>query len=274
MRYYSSMRNLIPAFFILLCQCVCAIPQSPDSDVRLMTKTRALYDAPFTHDLASFDCEVQFDWKQHFVGMFGTLPSAAETMAGNLQKIHHRVSVDHTQAVVTSLPKNPDFSGVQHGPQLEQLEQVLIAMVSSGLNAWLPSSTNVILPVGKTQYAFEKLSSGYKLTMNGENIAGTLLLEPDLRVTNGTMQLPQPMRFSTNFEASPKGFVLTSVKTGQTTDTTAGGEATFAYTYQSVDEEQIPDVVTVTPATTGKWQYRLTNCKVIKFAKVQLLPNR
>jgi hypothetical protein len=239
-----------------------------------MAKARAAYDAPFTRNLAAFDCAVQFDWKQHFAEMFGTLPPAAAPMAEKLQGINHRVNVDHTHAVLSSIPKQPDFSATQHGAQLEQLEQVFIAMVSSGLNAWLPSSTNSVLPVGKTHYAFERLPSAYKLTMEGENVAGTLLLEPDLRVTSGVMQLPQPMRFSTDFEAGPQGFILALVKTGQTIDTTAGGEATFAYTYQSVNEIQIPDIVTVTPATTGKWHYRLTDCKVVKFVKVQALPNR
>jgi hypothetical protein len=232
-----------------------------------MAKARAAYDAPFTRNLAAFDCSVQFDWKQHFTETFGILPPAAAPMAEKLQTVNHTVNIDHTRAIVSSFPKQPDFSGAEHAAQLEQLEQVFIAMVSSGLNAWLPSSTNVILPVGKTRYTFEKLPSGYKLTMKGENVAGTLLLEPDLRVTSGVMQLPQPLQFWTSFEASPQGFALASVKT------TADSDVTFAYTYQSVDGIEIPDMVTITPATTGKWQYRLTDCKVAKFVKVQLLPH-
>lgn len=265
------MRHQVSAFLCLLL-CISAFSQSPDSDDVLMAKARAAYDAPFSRNLAAFDCSVQFDWKQHFTEMLGTLPSAAVPMTEELQTISHRVNVDHTHATVSSVPIRPDFSAYPHGAQVEQLEQVFIAMVSSGLNAWLPSSTNVILPVGKTHYVFEKLLSGYKLTMNGENVAGTLLLSPDLRVTSGVMQLPQAMRFSTDFESGPQGLVLSSVKTGQTTDTASGGEATFAYTYQSVDGIQIPDLVTVTPATTGKWHYRLADCKVVKFVKVQALP--
>lgn len=239
-----------------------------------MAKARAAYDAPFTRNLAAFDCAVQFDWKQHFAEMFRTLPPGALPTAEALQTVSHRLNVDHTHATITSNPKRPDFSRTQHATQLEQLEQVLIAMVSSGLNAWLPSSTIVVLPVGDAQYEIEKLPSGYKLKMNGENVSGTLLLNVDLRVTSGVMQLPQPMRFSTDFERGPNGFVLTSVTTGQTTDTMSGGDATFAYTYQTVDEIQIPDTVTVTPATTSKWHYRLTDCKVIRFVKVQGLPRR
>jgi hypothetical protein len=267
------MRYPLLAFVILLCLCASAVPQSPESDDQLMAKARAASDAPFTRNLARFDCAVQFDWKRHFAAMFGALPPAATSMVEKLQTVNHRVTVDHTQAIVSPTPKQPDFSGAQYEAQLEQLEQVFMGMVSSGLNAWIPSSTNVILPVGKTQYAFEKLPSGYKLRMKGENVAGTLLLEPDLRVTSGLMQLPQPMRFSTNFEAGPQGFVLASVKTGQTTNTAVGGDATFAYTYQSVDGIHLPQMVTVTPATTGMWHYGLTDCKVVKFVKVQPLPH-
>ena len=56
-------------------------------------------------------------------------------MVEKLQTVNHRVNVDHTQAVVSSIPQQPDFSGAQHESQLEQLEQIFIAMVSSGLNA-------------------------------------------------------------------------------------------------------------------------------------------
>ena len=264
------MRHSLSAFLVMFSLCVSAAPQSPTSDELLMATTRADYDAPFTRNLAAFDCAVQFDWKQHFAETLGRLPPAAVPIADKLQSIKHRVAVDHTHATVSSIPERPDFSAGEHAAQLEQLEQVFTAMVSNGLNAWLPSSTNVILPVGKTQYSFEKLPSGYRLTMNGEDVAGTLLLSPDLRVTSGVMQLPQPIRFSTDFEAGPQGYVLASVTTGQTTDTSVGGEATFAYTYQSVDGEQIPDVVTVTPATTPKWHYSLTDCKVVKFVKVKV----
>lgn len=232
-----------------------------------MAKARASYDAPFTRDLAAFDCAVQFDWRQHFAEMFGVLPAAAAPVAEKLQAVNHRVNVEQTQAVVSSVPMPPDFSGAEHGAQLEQLEQAFNAIVSSGLNAWTPTSTNVILPVGKIQYAFERVASGYKLTMKGENVAGTLLIGHDLRVTSGVMQLPQPLQFWTNFETGPQGFVLASVKTS------ADGAVTFAYTYQSVAGIRIPDTVTVTPATTGKWHFRLTDCKVTKFVKVQVSPN-
>lgn len=76
-----TMRYLSSAFVILSCLCVSAVPQSPGADDQLMAKARAAYDAPFTRNLAAFDCSVQFEWKQHFTEMFGNLPPAAEPIA-------------------------------------------------------------------------------------------------------------------------------------------------------------------------------------------------
>jgi hypothetical protein len=137
-------------------------------------------------------------------------------------------------------------------------------VVSSGLNAWLPSSMNVILPVEPTKFNFEKIDTGYKLTMNGPGISATLLLGEDMRVTSGVAQQPQPMRFTTVFTEGPNGLQLSSVKTGSTTDTTSAGEATFEYTYQTVEGFQIPFTVAITPSTTGTWRYALTECKATK----------
>ena len=101
--------------------------------------------------------------------------------------------------------------------------------------------------------------------MSGDQVHGMLLLDSDLRVTSGEMQLPQPMSFTTEFKSSPQGYILSSIRTGPPPN-----DAAFAYTYQLVDGFQLPAEITVTPATTGEWRYRLTNCKVVKFAKIQV----
>jgi hypothetical protein len=252
----------VSLILLLLLICAPVLPQTSESDSALMVKARSLYDAPFTRNLAAFDCEVQFDWKAHFAAMLGTMPPAAVVSAEHLQTIHHRISLDGHKATVSSKPEKPDFTGV---PQESQLEQVLIAMVSSGLNAWLPSSTNVVLPVGTTKYQFEKLPSGFSVAMNGDDVKGTLLLDSGFRVTSGAMDLPQAMSFATEFKSGPQGYVLSSIRTGP-----APNDAAFAYTYQSVDGFQLPAEITVNPATTGKWQYQLNDCKVVKFVKLQV----
>jgi hypothetical protein len=254
------MRRLVLSI-ILFCFCAPSFSQSMASDEELLAKTRALYDAPFTRELISFDCAVQFDWKKHFVDVLGTIPPVAIPVTERLQTVQHRVFVDRSGAVVSAIPKAPDLTSVTHAAELEQ---GLSAIVSSGLNAWLPFSTNVILPVQPTKSSFQKIDQGYKLTMNGRGVAATLLLKTDMRVTSGVVQPPQPMRFTTEFIDGPNGYLLASVRTGSTTSTDTDGVATFSYTYQAVQGFQLPSLVTVTSSSSEKWQYTLTDCKAMR----------
>jgi hypothetical protein len=252
---------------VLLSLCSAAISQTAISDEALLTKTRALYDAPFSRGLVSFDCAVGLDWKGHFLEVLNTIPPAAVPTIERLQAIQHRVFVDHSGTTVSSIPKAPELDGV---PKAAELEHAFNGMIPGALNAWMPFSTNVILPVGSTKYNFEKIDSGYKLVTNGAGVAGTLLLAEDLRITSGVIQLPQPMRFTTEFINGPHGFLMKSVKTGDTSDASAGGVADFSYTYQDVEGFQIPSIVRVKPSTSEAWSYELTDCKVKKGIVIEI----
>jgi hypothetical protein len=244
-----------------------SLTQSSASDEALLAKTRALYDAPFTRDLVSFDCAVQFDWKEHFVDLFGTVPPAALPTVQRLQTIQHRVFVDRSGATVSAIPTVPDLADVEHEAELER---GLRMITSGGLSAWLPFSMNVILPIGPTHFSFEKIDTGYKLAMHGPGIEAQLVLAADMRLTSGVSQFPQPMRFTTEFTQGPDGFLLSSVKTGNTSDTAATKDATFKFTYQTVQGFQLPSLVTVIPATTEIWHYALTDCKATKGITVKV----
>jgi hypothetical protein len=253
------MRRLIHSI-VLYSLCTPLVSQTVSSDEALLAKTRALYDAPFQGGLVSFDCAVQFDWKKHFLEVLPAIPATALPTIDRLQAIQHRVFVNPSGAVVTSVPKAPDLSGV---PKATELEQVYDAMIPGGINAWMPFGRNVILPEGPTHYNFEKIDSGYKLALNGAGVAATLVLADDLRITSGVSQLPQAMRFSTEFIKGPHGLLLSSVKTADTNEP-QNQVAEFSYAYQDVDGFQIPSRVTVKPSTSEAWNYELTDCKVMK----------
>jgi len=244
---------------------VFALSQKTTPDEALLAKTRALYDSPFTRDLVSFDCAVQFDWKKHFIDYLGAVPLAATQTAERLQTIQHRVFVDRTGAIVSEIPKAPDLSGAEHGAELEQdFEE----MVSNGLNAWIPFGRNIILPVGPTKYSFQEIAPGYRIAMSGPGLAATLRLGADKHIISGEIQLPHPMRFSTQFTSGPDGLLLAFFKTAATTDSATNGEAAFAYTYQKAQGFELPYRVTVThPSTAEGWRYVLTDCKVLRGAR-------
>jgi hypothetical protein len=239
--------------------------QTTASDKNLLTKTRGLYDAPFTGNVVSFDCVVQFDWKKHITDLLGTIPPQGMALAEHLQPIPHRVFVDSSGAFVSAQPKLPDLTGVAHGADMEQ---VFSTMVSGGLNTWLPFARNIILPVEPTKYHFQKVSTGYELTLKGQDVDALLNLQPDLRLTKGASRLPQALSFKMAFISGPKGYLLQSITTNP--DTTS--QAIFSYTYQDVSDIQIPLQVTVTPVSHEVWRYSLTDCKVMRGVTVHVGP--
>ncbi|MFT4112931.1 hypothetical protein [Silvibacterium sp.] len=239
------------------------------ADVALLAKIRHDYDTPFKRNLASFNCSVEFDWKQHVIDVVGKVPEPLVPSIDALQKVKHRVSVDYSHAALTTLPGYPDLSGVAHG---QDLEGSFTGIVTAGLNAWVPSAADLLLPSGPTHYSFTKLDSGYELAMSGPGVAAKLLLSDDLRMTNGVSQQPQPLRFNTSFTNGPEGFLLGSMQTSDTAS--MGHDAEFDYSYADIEGFQLPTGVTVKSATGETWHYSLRDCKVVKFVKlkVQTLP--
>jgi hypothetical protein len=245
-----------------------ASSQSVNQDEALLNKARSLYDTPLTGNLASFSCAVQFDWKRHFEDLVGTLPSSVVESVERLQKVQHSVKVNASGAKIFSAPHTPDFGGSQ---SIAQLEQVFTAMLKQGLNAWLPFSTNVILPASPTAFHFEDAGTTYKLTMAAEGVEANLLLNRDLRIISGVTQLPQPTRFTTHFVDGPHGYLLESVTSGPPAGS-PDSDTTFDFTYQTLGDFQIPSSMSVSQSSTKPWHFALTHCNVVTSAKSKVRP--
>jgi hypothetical protein len=210
---------------------------------------------------------VQFDWKRHFLDTLGVVPPTVTPTIEHLQAIQHRVFVDRSGAVVSEVPKATDLSGTSHGTDLETSFQ---AIVSSGINAWLPFAMDEILPLKPSKFSFQKVDTGFKVLMNGTNVSATLMLLPDMRISKVISELPQPLHFTTNFASGPSGFLLQSVKTGAGTSDLDKWDANFTYAFQDVQGIQLPGGVTVTAFATGeKWAYSLADCEAITGVKVE-----
>ena len=53
----------------LIVSCSCALlchAQAANTDQALLNEVRGKYDAPFSRNLQSFGCSVDFSWKNHF----------------------------------------------------------------------------------------------------------------------------------------------------------------------------------------------------------------
>ena len=115
----------------MLCQA-----QATKTDQALLSQVREKYDAPFNRNLQSFDCAVDFSWKEHFtettrVGDEGT----DEELENIFQPIRNRVTVSRQNVTVSSGLTDDAIGKLPHGGMAEFL---LEHAVQRSLSNWLP----------------------------------------------------------------------------------------------------------------------------------------
>jgi hypothetical protein len=234
--------------------------QTPKTDQPTLSDVRARYDAPFSRNLQSFDCAVEFSWKDHFkettrVGDEGT----DEELETIFQPIQNRITVTADKVTVSSGSTDDAISKLPHGGMAEFL---LEHAVQRGLYTWLPASTNQLLPDPATPVHFEPTASGYNLTFKLQNFNIEMLLTSDMRLQNMALKAPQPEHIETEFIPGPQGFLLTSWNMGED-GFAPGSRLVFTYSYQTVDGVQLPEHVVVNRESHHEiWRFKLTGCTV------------
>jgi hypothetical protein len=244
--------------------CSCAMlchAQGSKTNQALLNEVREKYDAPFTRNLESFDCAVDFSWKEHFnettrVGDEGS----DEELERIFQPIRNRVSVTRQNVTVTSGLSDDAIGKLPHGGMAEFL---LEHAVEKGLNTWLPASTNTLLPNPATSVVFEQSPSGYKLAFKMKTSDIEMALGPDMRLQSATLKAPQSDHFETSFASGQQGFLLTSFTMGEDGNSERGHRLIFTYSYQTVVGVQVPEHVAIIRESHHEvWRYRLSDCTV------------
>jgi hypothetical protein len=248
--------------FIVFCFCaVLCHAQLAKTDQAMLSQVREKYDAPFDRNLESFDCAVDFSWKEHFtettrVGDEGT----DEELEKIFQPIRNRVSVTRQKVSVSSGLSDDAIGKLPHGGMAELL---LEHAVQKSLYNWLPASTNVLLPAPATPVHFEPSPSGYKLVFKMENFDVEMVLAPDMRLESAMAKGPQSDHFETLFAPGQHGFQLTSWTMTEDGNSEPGHRLIFTYTYQTVDGIQLPEHVAIVRESHHEvWRYRLSGCTV------------
>jgi hypothetical protein len=248
----------------LIVFCFCAVlchAQATKTNQALLNEAREKYDAPFNRNLQSFDCAVDFSWKQHFtettrVGDEGT----DEELEKIFQPIRNRVTVTRQNVAVSPGLTNDAISKLPHGGMAELL---LEHAVQKSLYNWLAPSTNTLLPDPATPVHFELSSSGYKLAFKMQAFDVEMVLAPDMRLQGATAKGPQSDHFETVFAPGPHGFLLNSWTIGEDGNSEPGHRLIFTYTYQTVDGVQLPEHVAIVRESHHEvWRYRLSDCIV------------
>ncbi len=249
---------LIVFFF---CAMLChAQPTTTEQD--LLRQAREKYDAPFNRNLQSFNCAVDFSWKEHFtettrVGDEGT-DQELETI---FQPIRNRVIVTRQNVTVSSELTDDAISKLPHGGMAELL---LEHAVQNGLSSWLPSSNNAILPPPDTTASFKQSKSGYKLTVKLGYVEIEMNFASDMRLQSSSLNAgPQSNHFETSFGPGPQGYLLTSLTKGEDGSFKRGNRLIYTYTYQTVDGVELPEHVAVVRESHHEvWRYTLSDCSV------------
>lgn len=247
---------------IVLCFCAMLChAQAAKTDQALLGQARDKYDAPFDRNLQSFDCAIDFSWKEHFtettrVGDEGT----DEELEKIFQPIRNRVLVTRQSVEVSSGLTDDAEAKLPHGGMAEGL---LKHAVQKSLYTWLDASTNMFLPNPGTPVSFEKSPSGYKLTFKIQTSDVEMILAPDMRVQSATLKGPQSTWFESSFAPGQQGFLLTKLIRNEDGNPEPGNRLIYTYTYQTVDGVALPEhAVVIRESHHEVWRYRLTDCLV------------
>jgi len=248
--------------------CFCAMlchAQGTKTDQALLKQLREKYDAPFDRNLRSFDCAVDFSWKEHFtettrVGDEGT----DEELETILQPIRNRVAMTAQNVTVSSGLTDDAIGKLPHGGMAELL---LEHAVRKSISAWWPASTNTMFPDPGTPVSFEQSPSGYKLTYKLQGSDVEMFLAPDMRLQRFGLKAPQSNQLETTFTPGQHGLVLTSLTMGENGNSEVGHRLIFSFTYQTVDGVELPEHVSVVRESHHEvWRYRLSDC-IVKTSK-------
>jgi hypothetical protein len=259
---------VIQIYRALIVFCLCPMlchAQATKTGQALLNEAREKYDAPFNRTLQSFDCAVDFSWKEHFtettrVGDEGT----DQELEKIFQPIRNRVTVTRQNVTVSSGLTDDAEAKLPHGGMAEGL---LKHAVQKSLYTWLPASTNMILPNPATPVFFGQSASGYKLAFKVKTSDIEMILAPDMRLQSAILKGPQSEHFETSFASGEQGFLLTSWTMGEDGNSERGHRLIFSYTYQTVDGMKLPEhVVVIRESHHEVWRYGLSDC-IVKTGK-------
>jgi hypothetical protein len=255
------MRFFYSTLAFSLCAVFCHAQGTPD-DATFLKQARAKYDAPFERNLQSFNCTVEFNWKQHFtevvrLGDEGT----DEEIAKFIQPIRNRVTVTRQNVAVSSGMTDEEVNKLPHGGMAEGL---LEHAVQFSLNNWLGASNNAMLPPEGTPVHIEPSTSGYKLELKIQTFDVEMMLAHDMSLQSEAVKGSSGSdRQETDFRPGPQGLLLTSFRLGEDGDFRPGNRIILTYTYQSVGGFQLPEQVAINRESHHEvWQYKLTDCTV------------
>ena len=247
----------------------------------LLDQTRRAYYQPIDRGVQGFACTVSFDWNDVLERASGRKIPAHEPTLVALKNASVTVNDDLLKGVTVNVAYS---NGMTATAQVASREKILKNVVTASLEGWNPFLSDRIFPMEGTKYHFERMSTGYRLTLEGGTFFSILDLDPTFQVTHGENHLNgTTTAFTPTFDPSTHGWLITSLKTVTTQSsvgsvaenkagsasagaTSEGDKASFTYSYQFVGEMLVPKKITVQYADGLETPYVLTDCSLVKTA--------
>jgi hypothetical protein len=248
--------SIVFCFCTMLCHA-----QATKTDQEQFSQIRDKYDAPFERALQSFDCAINFNWKEHFketprVGDEGT----DEEIEKLIQPIQNRVTLTQQSVTVSSGLTDEAEAKLPHGGMAEGL---LKHAVQKSLYTWLTASTKAILGNPATLVSVEQSKHGYKLGFKVQGSDIEMDFASDMRLQRGGLKANPSDQILTSFEPGPQGFLLTLLTMGEDGSLKPGNRLIYSFTYQSVDGVELPrHAVVIRESHHEVWEYTLGGCSV------------
>jgi hypothetical protein len=253
--------RLIVALLLFGLSPLAVLAQATESDQALLAKARASYDTPFDRGLKSFNCAVDFNWKQHWADTYRVGDEGTDQeIESFIQPIHNRVTVTRADAILSSGMTEEQEHKLPRGGMAEGLLQHAVRF---SLRTWLVASTNALLPSAETPVHFDASKSGYEAGFKIKSFDVAMSLTRDFGLERMGVKSSDADRQEFDFHQGPQGFLLGTWTMGEDGDFKPGNHLIFTYTYQTIDGFQLPAHMVVNRESHHEvWRYNLTDCLV------------
>ena len=254
------MRKSGAPIVLALCAALCRA-QTTEKDKALLQQARASYDVPFDRNLQSFDCAVDFSWKQHWTETYRVGDEGTDAEIEKfVQPLHNRVTVTREDAIVSSGMSEEQEQELPRGGMAEGL---LKHAVRFSLRTWLVASTNALLPSAGTPAHFKYSGSGYQLETKSETADVEIMFTQDMSLQSVRAKGSDSDHQDFEFHPGPQGLLLGSWTAGEDGNYKPGNRLILTYSYQTVAGFRLPAQMVVNRESHREvWRFGFTDCRV------------
>ena len=240
-----------------------AFAQEVRSPAAAFSKARALYDTPADRGLASFRCDVMFDWKDFLTKATSAPVQDADERFLYLRSIHLTIT-DDLNGAGTLHWAAPTTAPAASEDSIAKLRGGLEALWSGFFQSWNGFATGEMVSSPGGNAIIERTAVGFIVTARDHGKLAEQRYSPALRLESLHVTTPSlDSAMTPTFSETPQGLVLASMQSVDRQPPSAPPvQVATAIQYASVNGFQLPSAVTIDVAGTARFAFQLSGCTV------------